>query len=94
MEQIAIVVHYLGTPTDETWPNRNDMPDYNKLRFTHCDPVPINELFPDVDELLVDLVGKLVLYNAENRLNAKEVNKIISFKLIFVKPRVKERLMC
>ncbi|KAL5242892.1 hypothetical protein ACI65C_010302 [Semiaphis heraclei] len=72
MEQIAIVVHNLGTPTDETWPNRNEMPDYNKLKFTHCNPVPTNELFSDFDELLVDLLGKLVLYNADKRLNAQE----------------------
>jgi len=74
MEQIAIVVHYLGTPTDETWPNRNEMPDYNKLKFTHCDPVPTNVLLPDIDdELLVDLVGKLILYDANKRLSAYEV---------------------
>ncbi|KAF0755614.1 cyclin-dependent kinase 20-like [Aphis craccivora] len=72
MEQIAIVVHNLGTPTDETWPNRNEMPDYNKLKFTKCDPVPINVLLPDIDELLADLVGKLILYNADQRLNAYE----------------------
>lgn len=76
MEQIAIVVHYLGTPTDETWPNRNEMPDYNKLKFTHCDPMPTNLLLPDIDELLVDLVSKLILYNADKRLNAYEVKKI------------------
>lgn len=73
MEQIAIVVHNLGTPTDETWPNRNEMPDYNKLKFTHCNPVPTSVLLPDIDELLVDLVGKLILYNADKRLNAQEV---------------------
>jgi len=73
MEQIAIVVHYLGTPTDETWSDRNEMPDYNKLKFTHCDPVPWNVLLPDVDELLVDLVGKLILYDAHKRLSAYEV---------------------
>lgn len=73
MEQIAIVVHYLGTPTDETWPNRNEMPDYNKLKFMHCDPVPTNELLPDIDELLIDLVGKLILYDMGKRLSASEV---------------------
>lgn len=73
MEQIAMVVHYLGTPTDETWPKRNEMPDYNKLKFTFCHPVPTNVLLPDTDELLVDLVGKLILYNADKRLSASEV---------------------
>ncbi|XP_025416765.1 cyclin-dependent kinase 20-like isoform X2 [Sipha flava] len=72
MEQIAIVVHYLGTPTDETWPNRNEMPDYNKLKFTHCDPVPTNVLLPDIDNLLVDLIGKLIVYDANTRLKAQE----------------------
>jgi len=73
MEQIAIVVHYLGTPTDKTWPNRNEMPDYNKLQFAHCDPVPTDVMLPDMDELLVDLVGKLILYDASKRLSAYEV---------------------
>lgn len=73
MEQIAIVVHYLGTPTDETWPNRNEMPDYNKLKFTHCDPEPINVLLPDIDELLVDLIDKLIVYDGDKRLKAQEV---------------------
>lgn len=73
MEQIAIVVHYLGTPTDDTWPNRNDMPDYNKLKFTHCSPMPKNELMPDIDELLIDLVSKLILYDSYKRLSAYEV---------------------
>jgi len=73
MEQIAIVVHYLGTPTEKTWPNRNEMPDYNKLKFMHCEPVPTNIFLPDIDELLVDLVGKLILYDANKRLSAHEV---------------------
>lgn len=83
MEQIAIVVHYLGTPNDKTWPNRNEMPDYNKLKFTHCDPVPINVLLPDIDELLVDLISKLILYNADKRLSAYEVPKNI-FMLVYI----------
>lgn len=77
MEQIAIVVHYLGTPTDETWPNRNEMPDYNKLKFTRCDPVPTNVLLPDIDELLVDLIGKLLVYDAHKRLSAQEVIQLL-----------------
>lgn len=73
MEQIAIVVHYLGTPTNKTWPNRNEMPDYNKLKFKHCDPVPMSTLLPDIDDLLVSLVSKLILYNGDKRLSANEV---------------------
>lgn len=73
MEQIAIVVHYLGTPNDKTWLNRNEMPDYNKLQFAHCDPVPMDVLLPDIDELLVDLIGKLILYDARKRLSAYKV---------------------
>ncbi|XP_050420866.1 cyclin-dependent kinase 20 isoform X2 [Adelges cooleyi] len=72
MEQIAIVVHYLGTPTDKNWPKRKEMPDYNKLQFIDCNSIPMDSLLPDVDKQLVDLVAKLILYDADKRLNAEE----------------------
>ncbi|XP_050544357.1 cyclin-dependent kinase 20-like isoform X1 [Daktulosphaira vitifoliae] len=75
LEQIAMVVHYLGTPNNNTWPNRNEMPDFNKLKFTQCSPIPMKHLLPDINKNLVNLIESLIMYDSYKRLDASEALK-------------------
>lgn len=63
----------MGTPTEETWPGVMDLPDYNKVTFKDIEGIPLDQIFLDVDPEAVDLVKKLLLYDASMRLSAEEV---------------------
>lgn len=82
IEQLAIVLRHLGTPTAESWPELTTLPDYNKITFPYHKSVPWEHLIPDGPADAVDLVKRILLYNSSKRLTAKEVTKII-FMLIF-----------
>jgi cell cycle related kinase len=71
--QLAIVIATLGTPNDEVWPSLTSLPDYNKIAFTHSDGQPWEEKFQDCDEHTVDVIGKILQYDHNRRLEAKKV---------------------
>jgi cyclin-dependent kinase len=70
----------LGTPDDEgrMWPETlvpGRIPDWGKMRFKHFSPMSwSDEILVGVDELAVDLVRKLVVYESGSRLSASDVS--------------------
>ncbi|XP_068619410.1 cyclin-dependent kinase 20-like [Battus philenor] len=72
IEQLAIVLQHLGTPTEETWPGHTKLPDYNKITFPESTPTPWQDLLPDVGPEAIDLVRSFVLYDANKRISAKD----------------------
>lgn len=73
IEQLAIVLRTLGTPTAETWPGVTELPDYNKITFPVTQGVGWDQIFPDCLPEAIDLTKKFLVYNAESRLKAKQV---------------------
>lgn len=73
IEQLAIVLRTLGTPTAETWPGMTELPDYNKITFPETQGVGWDHIFPDCTPEAIDLVKKFLIYNADRRLKAKQV---------------------
>ncbi|CAH0728330.1 unnamed protein product, partial [Brenthis ino] len=75
IEQLAIVLQRLGTPTEETWPNHSELPDYHKITFPESSPLPWSELLPGVDDDAIHLIKSFILYDAQKRISAKEALK-------------------
>ncbi|CAK1553900.1 unnamed protein product [Leptosia nina] len=75
IEQLAIVVQHLGTPTEETWPGRSDLPDYHKITFPECPPMSWTDILPDVDPEALHFIKSFILYDEKKRISAKEALK-------------------
>lgn len=73
IEQLAIVLQNLGTPTEDTWPEHTELPDFHKITFPKSAPTPWPELLPGVEPDAVDLIESFIMYNASKRISAKEV---------------------
>lgn len=73
IEQLAIVLHTLGTPTEDTWPGLTNLPDYNKISFSYSSGLSWNVIVPDTTEQTLDLIKKCLTYNHQKRLNARQI---------------------
>ncbi|KAL5285574.1 CDK20 family protein [Megaselia abdita] len=73
IEQLALVIRTLGSPRLFEWPELRQLPDYNKIRFPHSNGLKWVNLFPScTDNIAINLVSKLLVYNPKNRLTAGE----------------------
>ncbi|KAM3956557.1 cyclin-dependent kinase 20-like [Aphomia sociella] len=72
IEQLAIVLQHLGTPTEETWPAHTELPDFHKITFPESTPTPWPDLLPGVEPDAIQLIKSFVLYDANKRISAKE----------------------
>ncbi|CAD6220658.1 GSCOCG00012960001-RA-CDS [Cotesia congregata] len=75
IEQLAIVIKQLGSPTPESWPELKTLPDYNKITFPYQKSVPWEQIVPEASPEALDIVRSLLIYNSSKRLTAEEVLK-------------------
>ncbi|XP_014240819.1 cyclin-dependent kinase 20-like isoform X1 [Cimex lectularius] len=72
IDQLALVIKNLGTPTEENWPGHTTLPDFNKISFAPTKAVPWSKQLPDVPATAIDLIKSFVKYNSRKRMTAKE----------------------
>ncbi|XP_067005398.1 cyclin-dependent kinase 20 [Anabrus simplex] len=72
IDQLATVLSTLGAPNEEVWPGVTSLPDYNKILFPNMAAVPFEDLFPDCDEITLNLLEKFLTYYPKNRIRANE----------------------
>ncbi|KAI4478476.1 PREDICTED: cyclin-dependent kinase 20-like [Polistes canadensis] len=72
IEQLAIVLKYLGSPTTESWPELSTLPDYNKITFPYNKGTTWEIIVQDAEPETIDLIKQILIYNSSNRLSAKE----------------------
>lgn len=72
IEQLCCVLRVLGTPTQETWPEMVELPDYNKITFKDNPPIPLKEIVPDTSPQALDLLCKFLVYPSKQRCSAKQ----------------------
>ncbi|CAH4036400.1 cyclin-dependent kinase 20-like [Pieris brassicae] len=72
IEQLAIVVQHLGTPTEDLWPDHSNLPDYHKITFPECPPMSWTEILPGVEPDAVNFIKSFLLYDEKKRISAKE----------------------
>jgi len=71
IDELFKIFRALGTPTVETWPDVDQLPDYQE-GFPKWVAKPWEDLCPKLDEQGVDLLKRMLQYVPENRISAKE----------------------
>ncbi|CAK4690875.1 unnamed protein product [Aphanomyces euteiches] len=70
IDQLFQIFSKLSTPTPETWPEFTQLPNY-RFEFPNWKPRPLNRLFPNISDLGLDLMSKLLTYNPDERISAE-----------------------
>lgn len=70
IDELFKIFQVLGTPTEETWPNVSELPDYQD-GFPKWSAKPWESLCPALDEDGVDLLRQMLQYVPERRITAK-----------------------
>jgi cell division cycle 2-like len=80
LDQLNKIFRLLGTPTEESWPGWNTLPNYQKITFKQYNVNKLRENFPAYstrDDLVLtdkgyDLLSKLLTCNPSKRITAAE----------------------
>lgn len=75
IEQLAMVLSHLGSPTAESWPELASLPDYNKITFPYHKGIVWERIIPDAQSSAISLIKNILLYDSSKRLTASEVRK-------------------
>jgi negative regulator of the PHO system len=70
-DQLQKIFRLMGTPSERTWPGIGQLPEY-KANFPSYATQSLHILLPQVDQLGLDLLGKLLQLRPENRISAQE----------------------
>ena len=70
IDELFKIFQVLGTPTEETWPNVSELPDYQE-GFPKWSAKPWKSLCPALDEDGADLLRQMLQYVPERRITAK-----------------------
>ncbi|XP_049611932.1 cyclin-dependent kinase 20 [Syngnathus scovelli] len=72
IEQLCCVLRVLGTPTQDTWPEMVELPDYNKITFKENPAVPLEEIVPDSSPHAISLLYNFLVYPSKRRCPAQQ----------------------
>ncbi|KAK5078992.1 negative regulator of the PHO system [Lithohypha guttulata] len=70
-DQLQKIFRLMGTPSERTWPGISQLPEY-KGNFPSYATQSLHILLPQVDNLGLDLISKLLQLRPENRISAQE----------------------
>eukprot|EP00118_Oscarella_pearsei_P025959 m.309114 g.309114 ORF g.309114 m.309114 type:complete len:302 (+) comp45526_c0_seq1:161-1066(+) len=70
IDQLFRIFRTLGTPTETVWPGVTSLPDY-KPTFPRWEPQQLAKVVPGLDNLGIDLLQKMLIYNPAKRISAK-----------------------
>lgn len=70
LDQLTKIFQALGTPTEETWPNMKDLPDF--MQFKVFQGTPLHHIFTAAPDDLIDLADKLLALYPLNRCSCTE----------------------
>ena len=73
LDQLSLIFDLLGTPTESSWPNAKNMPDFGKLSFLPKPTKMWKEMCPRVTECpgLQNILSELVCLDPQRRLSAQ-----------------------
>lgn len=71
-DQLERIFRTLGTPTRETWPSIVDLPDWSNNCCPVHEPLPWSHIVPRLDPAGVDLLSKMLLYDPNIRVSARQ----------------------
>lgn len=70
-DQLQKIFRLMGTPSERTWPGISQLPEY-KGNFPSYATQSLHILLPQIDNLGLDLIGKLLQLRPDNRISAQE----------------------
>jgi non-specific serine/threonine protein kinase len=70
-DQLQKIFRFLGTPTEQTWPGISQLPEY-KPNWAIYPPQHISQILPAIDALGIDLLHRMLQYQPQMRISAKE----------------------
>ncbi|RVX72473.1 Negative regulator of the PHO system [Exophiala mesophila] len=70
-DQLQKIFRLMGTPSERTWPGISQLPEY-KSNFPSYATQSLAILLPQVDQLGLDLLSKLLQLRPENRISAQD----------------------
>ncbi|RMD42741.1 hypothetical protein DV735_g2363, partial [Chaetothyriales sp. CBS 134920] len=70
-DQLQKIFRLMGTPSERTWPGISKLPDY-KPNFPNYATQSLHILLPQIDQLGIDLLGKLLQLRPDNRISAQD----------------------
>ena len=70
-DQLQKIFRLMGTPSERTWPGISQLPEY-KSNFPSYATQSLGVLLPQIDQLGLDLLGKLLQLRPENRISAQD----------------------
>ncbi|XP_078517497.1 cyclin-dependent kinase 17-like isoform X2 [Lissotriton helveticus] len=79
-DELHLIFKTLGTPTEETWPALSTNEEFKSYKFPKYRPEPLVNHSPRLDNDGLDLLAKLLQYEARTRASAEEAMKHQYFK--------------
>ncbi|CAO3646479.1 serine/threonine-protein kinase pef1 [Cunninghamella echinulata] len=70
-DQLQKIFRMMGTPTEQTWPNVSQLPEY-KPNQQYYPPQTIYQILPSIDHLGLDLLNRMLQYQPQMRISAKD----------------------
>ncbi|KAI8344712.1 serine/threonine-protein kinase pef1 [Chlamydoabsidia padenii] len=70
-DQLQKIFRMMGTPTEQTWPNVSQLPEF-KPNQQYYPPQTIFQILPTVDPLGLDLMNRMLQYQPNLRISAKD----------------------
>lgn len=71
IDEIFRIFRTLGTPSESVWPGVSLLPDY-KPNFPSWSPLDLKIVLPDLETEGVNLLSRMLTYNPETRISAKQ----------------------
>lgn len=78
LDQLAKIFQVLGTPTQETWPNHDKLPDY--VQFKEYMPTPFQDIFTAASADLLHVLSRTLALDPMRRSNCKEALQLPYFR--------------
>ena len=72
IDQIFKIFRLFGTPNEKTWPGVSQLPDW-KNTFPKFKRLSLEDTIPNISDLELDLLSKMLVLDPDRRLNSEEV---------------------
>ncbi|KAK9463955.1 kinase-like domain-containing protein [Lipomyces oligophaga] len=73
-DQLQKIFRLMGTPTERTWPNISQLPNY-RSNFPVYAPQDLHAILPQIDHLGLELLCLMLQLRPENRISARDALK-------------------
>lgn len=72
IDQLFRIFRTMGTPNEQIWPGCTQLRDFKTFLATTFRPVPLNLVVTQANPLALDLLSKMLKYEPNSRINARE----------------------